>query len=87
MNLERLRARGQAFTEDVSREGYLAYSGLKPDAALQAIYARYGDILSDDTLEGCIARFRDAEDGSEDARAARMMLEWQVESRVGRHLA
>ena len=87
MNLERLRGRAQAFTEDVSREGYLAYSGLKPEAALQAIYARYPDILSDETLGGCLGRFRDAAEGSEDARAARMMLEWQVEARVGRQLA
>lgn len=87
MNLQRLRKRAQAFTEDVSREGYLAYSGLKPEAALQAIYARYTDILSDESLEGCLARFRDAAAGSEEARAARMMLEWQVDSRVGRQLA
>lgn len=87
MNLERLRSRAQSFTEDVSREGYLAYSGLKPEAELQAIYARYPDILSDETLAGCSARFRDAAEGSEDARAARMLLEWEVESRVGRQLA
>ncbi len=54
MNLERLRVRAQSFTEDVSRESYLAYSGLKPEAELQAIYERYGDILSDDTLAECI---------------------------------
>lgn len=87
MNLERLRNRAQSFNEDVAREGYLAYSGLKPEAALQAIYARYADILSEETLEGCIARFRDAAAGSEEWRAARMMLEWQIESRVGRQLA
>ncbi len=87
MNLERLRGRAQAFTEDVSREGYLAYSGLKTEPELQAIYARYPDILTEETLEGCLSRFRDAAAGSEDARAARMMLEWQIESRVGRQLA
>jgi hypothetical protein len=87
MNLERLRGRAQSFTEEVSRETYLAYSGLKPEAALQAIYERHADILSDDALAECIQRFRDAPAGSEEARAARMMLEWQVESRVGRLLA
>ena len=87
MNLEHLRDRAQAFSEDVAREGYLAYSGLKPDAALQAIYARYRDILSDETMEGCVDRFLHAPVHSEDARAARMMVEWQVESRVGRQLA
>ena len=87
MNLERLRARAQSFTQDVARESYLAYSGLKSEAALQTIYERYADILSDDALAECIQRFRDAPRDSEDARAARMMLEWQVESRVGRQLA
>ncbi|HEY8309302.1 MAG TPA: hypothetical protein VIG47_02040 [Gemmatimonadaceae bacterium] len=87
MNLGRLRQRAQSFTEDVSREGYLAYSGLKPDAALQAIYARYPDILDDEALEGCVARFRDGAPDTEDVRAARMMLEWQVESHTGRQLA
>lgn len=87
MNLERLRERAQAFTEDVSREGYLAYSGQKHEPALQAIYARYADLFSDEVLTSCLERFRDAPAGSEDARAARMMLEWQVESRTGRQLA
>lgn len=87
MNLERLRARAQSFTEEVSREGYLAYSGLKAEAALQAIYERHANILGDDTLAECIERFRSATVGSEDRRAARMMLEWLVESRVGRQLA
>lgn len=87
MILERLRERAQAFTEDVSREGYLAYSGLKHEAALQTIYARYTELFSDETLAECLARFHDAAVGSEDARAARMMLEWQIESRIGRQLA
>ncbi len=87
MNLEYLRRRAQAFTEEVSREGYLAYSGLKAEAALQQIYARYPDILGDEALDGCRARFQEAAPGSEDARAARMMLEWQAESRVARQLA
>lgn len=87
MILERLRERAQTFTEDVSREGYLAYSGLKHEAALQAIYARHAELFSDETLAGCVARFRGSADGSEEARAARMMLEWQIESRVGRQLA
>ncbi|MDQ2890065.1 MAG: hypothetical protein M3R65_05860 [Gemmatimonadota bacterium] len=87
MNLERLRKRAQALCEEVAREGYLAYSGLKPEAALQAIYAQYPDILDDEVMEGCVARFREAPSGSEEGRAARMMLEWQVESRVGRQLA
>ena len=87
MNLERLRERAQTFNEDVAREGYLVYSGLKQDASLQAIYARYSDILSDDAFAECVERSRTASSGSEEARSARMLLEWQVESRLSRQLA
>ena len=87
MNLEALRSRAQQFTEEVSREGYMAYSGLKSEAALQEIYARYPDLMSEECFEACVSRFREAAPGSEDARAARMMLEWHVDARVGRQLA
>ncbi|MEO7103295.1 MAG: hypothetical protein ABI311_07855 [Gemmatimonadaceae bacterium] len=87
MILERLRERAQAFTQDVSREGYLAYSGHKHEPALQEIYARYADLFTDETLASCMERFVGSDPGSEDLRAARMMLEWQIESRVGRQLA
>jgi hypothetical protein len=87
MILERLRERAQAFTQDVSREGYLAYSGHKHEPALQEIYARYADLFTDETLASCLERFVSSTSGSEDARSARMMLEWQIESRVNRQLA
>lgn len=87
MILERLRERAQAFTQDVSREGYLAYSGQKHEPALQAIYGRYADLFTDETLASCLERFVSAAPASEDARSARMILEWQIESRIGRQLA
>ncbi|MGI8507937.1 MAG: hypothetical protein ACR2MQ_01275 [Gemmatimonadaceae bacterium] len=87
MNIMQLRERAQSFTEDVSRESYLAHSGQKATAALQAIYSRYANILSDEAFELCVERFNGAAAGSEEQRAARMMLEWEVESRVGQVLA
>ncbi|MGI8548852.1 MAG: hypothetical protein ACR2M1_16260 [Gemmatimonadaceae bacterium] len=87
MNINQLREMAQSFTEELSRESYLANSGLKPDAALQAIYNRYANTLSDDALDLCVERFTSAAEGSEEHRAARMMLEWEVESRVGQVLA
>jgi len=87
MNLETLRARAQSFSEAVAREGYLAYSGHKPTAALQPIYAAYADVLSDDALALCVEDFRGTPPESEAHRAARMMLEWQVESQVSRAMA
>lgn len=87
MNIEQLRARAQSFSEDVARESYLAYSGHKSSADLQSIYSRYSDILDGDALRLCIERFEGAAAQSEEHRAARMMLEWQVESQLGRRLA
>lgn len=87
MTIDAFRARAQSFSEDVAREGYLAYSGQKSDAALQPIYQRYADLLDDDALAMCMERFRAAPPDTEEYRAARMMLEWEVESRVGRAMA
>lgn len=84
--LEQLRARAQRFMEDVAREGHLAHAGFKVEAELQRIYAEYADILTPDTLQECAERFHTAPEGSEERRAARMMLEWQVEAQVGRRL-
>ena len=79
--------RAQAFMEDVSREVYLTHAGHKHEAELQAIYARYADILDDETLQFCTEHFRNVSDGGEEQRAARMMLDWQVEGQLGRRLA
>ncbi|MGH7718561.1 MAG: hypothetical protein ACREON_06930 [Gemmatimonadaceae bacterium] len=82
-----LRQRGQALTEEVSREYYLAHAGLRATAELQPIYARYADILNEDTLALVRDRFRESPDGSEERRGARLLLEWQIESQVHRVLA
>jgi hypothetical protein len=73
--------------EEVSREYYEAHAGLKPTAELQAIYARHAAILGPDALALVRAEFQDSAPGSEARRAARLLLDWQVESQSGRVLA
>lgn len=85
--LDQLRERGQAFMEEISLEGYLAYSGLKPTADLQGIYDRFGDLLSEDTLGLTLELFRSSPAGSDSHRSARWLLEWQAESQASRDLA
>lgn len=85
--LDRLRERGQAFTEEISREGYLAYSGLKPSADLQSIYNKYSDVLNEESLSAALESFRAAPAGTEANRSARALLEWQVEGQASRQLA
>jgi len=87
MQLSQLRARAQAFTEEVAREEYLAYAGHQDGAAFQEIYDRYADILTPDMLAWCLDHYRSAPAGSEEQRAARRMLEWQIDSQTGRQLA
>ncbi|MBA3656205.1 MAG: hypothetical protein H0W69_02500 [Gemmatimonadaceae bacterium] len=85
--LDRLRERGQAFSEEISREGYLAYSGLKASADLQTIYAKYRDVLNEESLALALDAFHSAKPGSEELRSARSLLEWQVESAASQQLA
>ena len=51
LSLARLRTDGQAFTQEISRESYLAHSGHKPVAELTPIYEKYADVLGRDALD------------------------------------
>ena len=51
LDLQRLRAEGQAFMEAISRESYLASAGHKKTAELQPIYQRYDRALGTEALE------------------------------------
>lgn len=87
LSLERLRGAGEQFMEEISREYYLAHSGQKPTAELQPIYERHRAVLGSDALALALEAFRTAADGSEDRRAARLLLDWQAESQSARELA
>jgi hypothetical protein len=85
--LERLRERGQAFVEEISREGYLAYSGLKQTADLQSIYDRYADVLGVESLEFTLDLFHASKKDTEQYRSALWLLAWEAESQASRSLA
>jgi len=87
MSLDRLRSEGEAFMEEISREYYLAYSGQKPTPELQPVYGKHAAILGDDSFGLTREAFLEAPDGSEARRAARSLLDWQVESQSSRQLA
>jgi hypothetical protein len=73
--------------QDISREYYLAHSGQKANAELQPIYARYAAILGPEALEVTLDEFRRTKEGTEEQRAARLLLDWQAESQSARQLA
>ncbi|HET7564619.1 MAG TPA: hypothetical protein VFJ96_06470 [Gemmatimonadaceae bacterium] len=87
LTLERLRRGGEQFMEEVSREYYVAHSGLKHTAELQPIYQRHADILGRDALALVRELFRGAVPRSEEQRSARMLLEWEVDGQAQRALA
>ena len=80
-----LRERGEAFLVELSREYYEAHAGLKGEAQLQPIFAKHAAAFDDEALESVRDRFARAT--GEAHRSARMLLDWQVESRCGRELA
>lgn len=87
LSLERLRRDGERFLEELSREHYLAGSGLKPTAELQPVYERHRAVIGRDALELVLDSFRAAPEGSEERRAARLLTDWQAESQSARELA
>jgi hypothetical protein len=87
LTLERLRRDGQAFTEEISLESYLAHSGHKPVAEFKPIYDKYAHVLGDEALAFSVERFKDSPKGSEEHRSASLLLEWQLESQASKSLA
>ena len=86
LTLDRLRARGDAFHQALSREYYQSQAGLKPTAELQPIYEEYADILGPDALAMVREVFLGADEGSEERRGARLLLDWLIDAQAQRTL-
>ena len=87
LTLELLRRDGQAFTEEISRESYLAHSGHKPVAEFKPIYDKYAHVLGEEALAFTVEQFKETSKGTEEHRSASLLLEWQLESQASRSLA
>ncbi|MES2176972.1 MAG: hypothetical protein V4550_03830 [Gemmatimonadota bacterium] len=87
LSVERLRREGEEFSIALSREYYESLSGLKADAQIQPLYEKHRAIFSDDSLEVAREAFVGSTEGSEERRSARLLLDWQVDSRSNRELA
>jgi hypothetical protein len=87
LSLERVRRGGERLMEELSREYYRAQAGLQSSAELAPIYARYSEVLSDDSLQMMRDLFRGASPGSQELHSARVLLDWQAEGLVSRTLA
>ena len=87
LSLDRLRRDGQAFSEEISREYYLAAAGLKATAELQPIYAKHGMVMSEDALAMTLDAFRATTSETEQYRQSRILLEWLASLQSSRELA
>jgi hypothetical protein len=87
VSIEGLRVNGQSFMEEISREYYLAGSGLKPTAELQPIYERHAATIGPDALAFVRAQLGATSPGTEEHRQSRMMLEWLADLQSARELA
>jgi len=86
LTVEALRTDGERFTQEISREGFLAHAGFKQDAELEPIYARYRHVTGRESLDLTLELFRNAAADSDELRSARTLLEWQVDANVSREL-
>jgi len=87
MPLDTIRASGELFLEDVSREYHAAHAGLKTGADLQPIYARHAAAYGDAVMTEVRALYDGARRGTDEHRSARLLLDWLIGSRIGRELA
>lgn len=102
LTLDALRLRGEAFLEAISEEYHAAYAGLKAEPKLQPIYAQHEAAYNDEAFAQALELFKDTQASAPPAtggdalhesgdaathRSARLLLDWLIESRVGRELA
>jgi hypothetical protein len=87
MELDQIRAGAEAFLEEISAEVHAAMAGLKPGADLQPIYAKHADAYGPKVMAAVRELHANAKPGSDDHRSARVLLEWLIDSGIGRELA
>ncbi|HEX2718025.1 MAG TPA: hypothetical protein VHM67_10125, partial [Gemmatimonadaceae bacterium] len=85
--LDRLRRLGEPLMVELSRALWRAGAGYEREVALRPIYDKHAAAIDDDALAIALDCYRSAAEGSDARRAARLLLDWQVEMHAGRELA
>jgi hypothetical protein len=86
-DLDEIRGAAEAFLEDISAEVHGALAGLKPGADLQPLYAKHASAYGPEVMAFVRSIYDKAVVGSNDHRSARVLLEWLIDSGIGRELA
>jgi hypothetical protein len=87
MDLEEIRGKAEAFLEEISAEVHGALAGFKPGADLQPIYAKHAAAYDDEVMSSVRALYDKAKPGTDEHRSARLLLDWLIDSGIGRELA
>ncbi len=72
---------------ELSRALWRAGAGYDRDVALRPIYDAHAAAIDDDALALALEAYRAAPEGSDARRAARLLLDWEVEMQAARALA
>ena len=83
MDLYAYRRSAETFITELTREHYRHYAGLQDSFELEPIYARHRDLFTRGAVQALRERFDAAASGSDERRAARMLLDFAVEGYIG----
>jgi len=85
MELDAYRQCAETFTEELMREYYRHHAGLQDSFEIEPIYARHADLFTRDAVDALreLDARATANDGGDERRRARMLLDFAVEGYVG----
>lgn len=87
MDLDQIRSGAEAFLEEISAEVHGALAGFKSEANLQPLYAKHAAAYGPEVMEAVRDLYAKATPGTDAHRSARVLLEWLIDSGIGRELA
>jgi len=82
LDLDRYRQRAESFIEELSREHYRHFAGLQDSFDIEAIYSKYSDLSSKQTVIELKQRYQDSPTGDEGRRNL-ALLEFAVDAYLG----
>ena len=85
--LDRLRRLGEPLMVELSRALWRAGAGYDREVELRPIYEAHAQAIDDEALALALESYRGAAEGSDVRRAARLLLDWEVEMQAARALA
>src|SRR5947209_13500961 len=83
MDLAAYRGSAEAFLVELTTEYYRHYAGLQDTYDIEPIYERHRELFSQEAVESLRALAGGAQDGTEERRQLRLLLDFAVEGHLG----